>query len=79
MRQKEAEYMQRREIQLPSNFYLSCGNGRKGQTPGRVTLSRGGIFDSASFVTHGCDVQVAFTLKLWKLEWKLASGEEFFL
>lgn len=30
--------MQGRESQLPSNFYLSCGNGRKGQTPGAVTL-----------------------------------------
>lgn len=49
------------------------------ETPGGVTLSRGGTFDSASFITHGCDVQVAFTLKLWKLEWKFASGEEFFL
>lgn len=65
MRQKWAEYMQGRESQLPSNFYLSCGHGSKGQTPGGVTLSRGGTFDSASFITHGCDVQVAFTLKLW--------------
>lgn len=53
--------MKGRESQLPSNFYLNCGNERKVETPGGVTLSRGGTFDSVSFITHGCDVPVTFT------------------
>jgi hypothetical protein len=78
MRQKKANSMQGLSAGCPWGFCLSCGNGKDGQNWEGVTLSRG---RSVWCFVHDCGVQVSLpgtlTLKLRKVEWKLASGDEF--